>query len=142
MRLHIDALGYLQMTWGAFGLMAGVSLGILSAGTYAASAGDVSGSGGSGDRTAVVILAVVGGLLALGGGLAASTGWGLRRRLGRARTAALVLAVPNLLFVPFGTGLGVYTLWVLLNDDARRAFGRSPRAVRAAGTGRKERGLT
>ena len=49
--------------------------------------------------------------------------------MGRARLASLILAVPNLVLVPFGTALGVYTLWVLLNDDARQAFGRRPRVV-------------
>jgi hypothetical protein len=37
------------------------------------------------------------------------------------------MAIPNLLIVPFGTALGFYTFWVLLNDDARREFGRPPR---------------
>ena len=45
----------------------------------------------------------------------------------RAGVAALILAVPNLIVVPFGTALGIYTFWVLLNDDARREFGRPPR---------------
>jgi hypothetical protein len=38
--------------------------------------------------------------------------------------------VPNLLVIPFGTALGVYTFWALLNDEARRVFGRPPRAPR------------
>ena len=44
-------------------------------------------------------------------------------------TAALVLAIPNLILVPFGTALGAYAFWVLLNDDARR-----DRALRPART--------
>ena len=52
------------------------------------------------------------------------TGWAIRRRSRRGRLAALALAIPNLVLVPFGTALGVYTFWVLLNNDARRAFGR------------------
>lgn len=123
MRPHIEALGYLQITWGVFGLMTGASLGILAIGADAASLGEAIGTG---ERAAVVVLAVVGGALVTGGGLATVTGWALRRRRNRARQAALVLAVPNLLFVPFGTALGIYTFWVLLNDDARRAFGRHP----------------
>jgi hypothetical protein len=45
--------------------------------------------------------------------------------------AALVLAVLNLIVVPFGTALGFYTFWVLLNNDARREFGRPPRGPSA-----------
>lgn len=124
MRLHIDVLGSLHLVWGAFGVMTGVSLGILSVGTTAALAGDVFGAG---ERAAVTVLAVGAALLTVGGAAAALTGWGIRRRVGRARLAALILVVPNLVLVPFGTALGVYTLWVLLNDDARLAFGRPPR---------------
>lgn len=123
MRLHIDVLGILHLVWGALGVMTGVSLGILAGGTRAALEGPAFGMG---ERAAVAVLAVVGGLLALGGLAAALTGWALRRRHGRGRVAALALAVPNLLVVPFGTALGIYTFWVLLNNDARQAFGRPP----------------
>jgi hypothetical protein len=126
MRLHIDVLGSLHLVWGAFGVMTGLSLAILAAGTRAALA---SAAFGVGERAAVTILGLGAALLLLGGGAAAVAGWGLKRRLGRARLASLILAIPNLILVPFGTALGVYTLWVLLNDDARLAFGRPPRTV-------------
>jgi hypothetical protein len=126
MRLHIDVLGSLHLVWGAFGVMTGLSLAILAAGTRAALAREAFGVG---EQAAVAILGLGAALLLLGGGAAAVAGWGLRRRFARARLASLILAVPNLILVPFGTALGVYTLWVLLNDDARRAFGRPPRTV-------------
>ncbi len=56
-------------------------------------------------------------------------GRSLARRHASGRVLALVCAVPNLLLVPFGTALGIYTFWVLLNDDARRDFGRPPRST-------------
>ena len=80
-----------------------------------------------GERAAVALLAIVGGVLVLGGGATVLTGWAIRRRSRRGRLAALALAIPNLVLVPFGTALGVYTFWGLLNNDARRAFGRPPR---------------
>lgn len=49
---------------------------------------------------------------------------GLRRRTTAGRAGALMLAIPNLIAVPFGTALGFYAFWVLLNNDARREFGR------------------
>jgi len=124
MRLHIDVLGTLHLVWGAFGVMTGLSLGILAVGTRAALAGGVFGMG---ERAAVALLAIVGVVLVLGGGATVMTGWAIRRRSRRGRLAALALAIPNLVLVPFGTALGVYTFWVLLNNDARRAFGRPPR---------------
>ena len=47
----------------------------------------------------------------------------LRRLDAAARHVAIGLAIPNLLVIPFGTALAIYTFWVLLNNDARAAFG-------------------
>ena len=57
------------------------------------------------------------------GALSIVTGRGLRRRRGGSRALALGVGVANLLVLPLGTALGVYTFWVLLNNDARREFG-------------------
>jgi hypothetical protein len=46
----------------------------------------------------------------------------LRRRRHWARHAALMLGAVDLLLLPYGTALGVYALWVLLRDDAKRLF--------------------
>lgn len=126
MRLHIDVLGWLHLVWGAFGLLTGFSLLILAVGARQAMLGDTYGRS---EPTAVFLLLSVGGLLMAGGIVSATTGWFLRLIHGRARLAALMLAVPNLIFVPFGTALGVYTFWVLLNNDARRVFGHAPKPV-------------
>ena len=117
------------MVWGAFGVMTGFSLGILAAGTRAALAEEVFGMG---ERAAVALLAIVGATLVAGGAVNALAGWAIKRGSRRGRLAALALAIPNLVIVPFGTALGVYTFWVLLNNDARRAFGRPPREAAPA----------
>jgi hypothetical protein len=39
-----------------------------------------------------------------------------------ARTLALVLAFISLFSIPFGTGIGVYTLWVLLPQQAQKEY--------------------
>ena len=31
-------------------------------------------------------------------------------------------AIPNLFVLPFGTALGIYAMWVLLHDEARKMF--------------------
>ena len=126
MRLHIDVLGWLHLVWGGFGLLTGFSLLILAVGARQAMLGDTYGRG---EQAAVAVLVTVGGLLMAGGAASAATGWFLRLTRGRARLAALILAVPNLIFVPFGTALGVYTFWVLLNNDARRVFGHLPKSA-------------
>lgn len=126
MRLHIDVLGWLHLVWGGFGLLTGFSLLILAGGARQALLVDTYGRG---EQAAVAVLVFVGVALMTAGAACAITGWFLRLIRGRARRAALILAVPNLLLVPFGTALGVYTFWVLLNNDARLAFGHTPKSA-------------
>lgn len=122
MRHHINVLGLLHMVWGVFAALAGVSLAILAAGTNATA--DTAGS-----SAAVWLLGATGAFLFFSGLALAGTGRRLRAGEPAARMAALVLALPNLLILPFGTALGVYTYWVLLNNDARDAFGRPQRSA-------------
>ncbi len=63
-----------------------------------------------------VVMSALGGsllLVAVGGIL---VGWGLRNLEPWARTIAVVLGILSLFHPPFGTALGIYTLWVLLAD--------------------------
>jgi len=46
----------------------------------------------------------------------------LRKYRPSARLMTLGLAIGNLILLPFGTALGVYTLWALLKDEGRRLF--------------------
>jgi hypothetical protein len=39
-----------------------------------------------------------------------------------ARVLGIVVAVINLVHVPVGTAVGIYGLWVLLNNDSERVF--------------------
>ena len=134
MSVHIDVLGRLHLLWGAFGVLTGSSLFILAAGTYFAM-GEL-GQTGPGGPAAVGVLVVLGAILAAGGVASLSVGVALGRRRPMARPAALFFAVPNLVLAPFGTALAIYSWWVLLNDDARRTFGRGgepPRLVTVEG---------
>jgi hypothetical protein len=73
---------------------------------------------------APIVLSVIGGSLfvvALAGIL---VGWGLLKHEPWARTAAIVLGFVSLLHPPFGTALGIYTLWVLLSDQGGAEYNR------------------
>lgn len=48
--------------------------------------------------------------------------WALHERRPWARTYGLVLGFLVLLRIPFGTALGIYTLWVLLPESSRREY--------------------
>lgn len=123
MRVHLDVLGWLHVLVGWVGVLTGTAWLLLAAGT--ASLATSTATRGS----AVMWLLLIAGLgAALGGALMVATGHALTARQPGGRRAALLLAVPVLCILPFGTALGVYTFWALLNDDARTSFGRRLRA--------------
>lgn len=68
----------------------------------------------------VLIAAAVLGLMA---------GWGLLERQPWARTLAIVLGCFQLLHVPFGTALGIYTMWVLLPASSEEEYRRMARVA-------------
>ena len=71
-----------------------------------------------------VVMSALGGtllLVAVGGIL---VGVGLRNRESWARTAAVVVGILALFHPPFGTALGIYTLWVLLSDEGAAEYRR------------------
>jgi len=49
-------------------------------------------------------------------------GWGLMHREPWARVLALVLSFISLFNVPFGTAVGVYTMWVLLPGQSQEEY--------------------
>ncbi|MGB0008281.1 MAG: zinc ribbon domain-containing protein [Candidatus Sulfotelmatobacter sp.] len=50
------------------------------------------------------------------------TGWGLLHREPWARVLALVMGFISLFNIPFGTAVGVYTMWVLLPGAAQQEY--------------------
>ena len=58
--------------------------------------------------TSIVVLTSIGALLSL------VTGISLLMRKSWGRIFAIVVAILSLIKIPFGTALGIYTLWVLL----------------------------
>jgi hypothetical protein len=70
------------------------------------------------------------GVLMLGSGVfGIMAGWGLLERQPWARTLAIVLGCLNLISMPFGTALGVYTLWVLLPARSEEEYRHIARAA-------------
>ncbi len=56
-------------------------------------------------------------------------GWGLLNYRPWARTLTLILGIISLIHVPFGTALGIYTLWVLLPAESEREYRRRVRSA-------------
>ena len=119
MQAHIKILGWMYILLGILGILGATLVFVLVAG------------GGliSGDETAIRITSIVGTLL---GGLIALisipgviTGMGLLKYKAWARILALVLGLLNLPGFPVGTLLGIYTIWILLDDESTRLFGEA-----------------
>jgi hypothetical protein len=59
-------------------------------------------------------------------------GWGLLHREPWARILTIILAFLALFNVPFGTALGIYTLWVLLPAESDVEYEKEVRSISAA----------
>ena len=68
------------------------------------------------------LISVVGILICAKSALGFLAGWGLLQREQWARTLSLVLAFISLFNVPFGTAVGVYTMWVLLPGESEQEY--------------------
>jgi len=68
------------------------------------------------------LISGIGVVLLVAAALGIFVGWGLLQRQPWARMGAIVFGVVNLLEVPFGTALGIYTLWVLLPSQSEAEY--------------------
>ena len=74
------------------------------------------------------VVRMVGSIFLMMGVLGLIAGWGLYERRAWARILAIVLAFVSLVHLPFGTAIGVYTLWVLLPASSEAEYQRVARA--------------
>jgi p-aminobenzoyl-glutamate transporter AbgT len=116
MEEHVTILGALYVAFNALGILIAIIIFV------------VISSGGllSGDMEAIAITSTVGSLIALiiiifsVPGLIA--GIGLLRRRPWARILALIVGCLELMNIPFGTMLGIYTIWVVMKEETTRLF--------------------
>jgi hypothetical protein len=122
METHVKVLGVLHIVLGALGIFCALILMVMLGGAVTA----VAAEGDPDAAFAIPILGITGGamvaflVLASLPGMAA--GWGLIKFRPWARILALVLSILALILFPFGTLIGIYGLWVLLNKDTERLF--------------------
>jgi len=79
-----------------------------------------------------MFLHFVGVFLLAGGVLGIIVGAGLLQRQPWARMAAIILGALSLVDMPFGTALGIYTLWALLPAKSEREYREMTSAVRTS----------
>jgi|SRR5271165_3891805 len=68
------------------------------------------------------IVSTIGVIILAKGACGFLAGWGLLHHEPWARVLTLVLGFIALIHVPFGTALGVYTLWVLLPGESHQEY--------------------
>jgi hypothetical protein len=120
MEKHVTVVGALHMGFGALGILGALTAFLLIVG------GGLIGGFFSGEETVLAITAIVGTLIALWAGLLSVPGIiggiGLLKWKSWARYLVLVLAVLDLFNVPIGTAVGIYSIWVLAQDETARLF--------------------
>ena len=118
MEKHLTIVAVLRIGWDALGILLGLAI-----------FGIMIGSGlVAQDPDAVLITgligAVVGGFLILVSVPGIIGGIGLLRRARWARILVLIMSVFDLFFIPIGTMIGIYIIWVLMQDETVELLGR------------------
>jgi hypothetical protein len=120
---HVDFVGLLFVAWGLLTTLVGVSTLALGVGAVALIRSASRGGGGefAAGLTAAAF-AVLALIAILWGAAHVAVGIPLRQRRSWARHVALMLGSVDLLLLPYGTALGCYALWVLLNEKGKAVF--------------------
>jgi len=118
MEKHITLVAALYIGFGAMGVLASAIVFVSI----------VGGGFLSGDPEAMAITSAVGTIIAgfifllsipeVIGGI------GLLKRRSWARILVIILAATDLILLPIGTAIGIYSLWVLLKDETAQLFSR------------------
>ena len=126
MNAHVAFVGVLFIVWGLLTALVGLSTLMLGIGAVALlSTAARGGSQVAAGVTAVAFTTLA--IIAIVWGIAhVLVGIPLRQRKSWARVVALLLGAVDLLLLPYGTALGLYTLWVLLNEKGRALFVVAP----------------
>jgi tRNA A-37 threonylcarbamoyl transferase component Bud32 len=116
MEKHVTLVAVINIVFGGLGIAIGLM------GLAAISGGGLI----SGDIMAMRITRIVGPAVALFFFLTSVpeviAGIGLLKRRSWARILAIIIAILDLIHIPIGTAIGIYSLWVLLNDETARLF--------------------
>ena len=124
MASHVNFVGVLFIVWGLLTTLVGVStlaLGV-SAVALIPSASRGGGAGGFAAGVTAAVFTTLAIIAMLWGTAHVVVGVPLRRHRPWARLMALMLGSVDLLLLPYGTALGMYALWVLLNEKGKALF--------------------
>jgi hypothetical protein len=118
---HIHLLGILWLAMSAFNAIGGL-ISILLANTLFTHLHDMGLPPQVPTEFLSALVTTIGIIVLAKAACGFIAGWGLLKRQQWARIIALVLAFISLFNIPFGTAIGVYTLWVLLPGPSQREY--------------------
>ena len=122
MEKHVTLVAVINIAFGFLGIFIGIVLFIVLVG-----AGIISQDPEAMKITTIVAVALA-CFLILTSIPEIIGGFGLLKRKPWARVLILVIAVIDLMFIPIGTLIGIYELWVLLQEDTAKLFQASAEA--------------
>lgn len=122
---HIHLLGIFWIAYSAFSLVGGVAVMIVAHALFRPSARLGAGA----PEFLYPLLSSVGIFLLVKAIAGIGAGYGLLQHEAWARVVALVLGFFDLLHVPLGTILGIYTIWALLSPGADKEYRSLPQAA-------------
>ena len=116
MAKHVEVLGWLYIVFGALGLVFGMFIFVFFSSLAVL----------PDDPTGAAVLVIIG--LGLGFFFVVTSipeiigGIGLLKRKSWSRILVIILGILNLIDIPIGTALGIYTLWVLFKEETTKLF--------------------
>jgi hypothetical protein len=124
MASHVDFVGLLFIVWGALTALIGLSTLALGIGAFSLMTSPGRSAGGGQFALGLTAAAFTTlALIAIFWGMAhIAIGVPVRRHKSWARLVALMLGSVDLMLLPYGTALGIYSLWVLLTEEGKRTF--------------------
>jgi len=118
MEKHVTFVAVLNIAFGVLGILVAV----------VAFTAIVSGGLISGDENVVAITFIIGSSVAFFFLMLSVpeliAGIGLLKGKAWARILVMIIACIELVQIPFGTLIGIYTLWVMLNDETAKLFSK------------------
>ncbi len=118
---HVHLLGILWLAVSAFNAVAGLILFVI-ANTLFAHLHEMGAPPQVPTGFLQSLLTTIGIIVLAKAACGFFAGWGLLQREPWARIVALVLAFISLFNIPFGTAIGVYTMWVLLPGQSQEEY--------------------
>ncbi|MGA7613639.1 MAG: hypothetical protein WBX15_00530 [Thermoanaerobaculia bacterium] len=116
MKTHVTIVGIIHIALGVLALLAGIFFVVVIAGGGLLSGDRDAMAVTTGCALAIGIVALILSLPSIIGGI------GLLNYAPWARILVLILGVLDLFNLPVGTAIGIYTMWVLLNDETEALF--------------------